>query len=109
MSAEDLDELLRSLHPDCFGTSQGEPDIVVTPTTVDKYSTTADKAAMIQASPPAALVVSLAQLPQLHGFIPRGAAKLNVRSYPEHRNQQAIPRWRRLRCTSARSSHTRQR
>ena len=77
--AEDLDELLRSL-PEFFVTSLGKPDFFVTPTTVDEFSTTADKAAMIQASPPAALVVSLAQLPQLHGFIPRGAAKLNVRS-----------------------------
>ena len=63
---------MRSLHPDCFGTSQGEPDIVVTPTTVDKFSTTADKAAMIEASPTATLVVTLAQLPQLPGLIPRG-------------------------------------
>ena len=72
MSAEDLDELLRSLHPECFVTSQGDPDIVVTPTTVDKFSTTADKAAMIEASPTATLVVTLAQLPQLPGLIPRG-------------------------------------
>ena len=77
--AEDLDELLRSL-PEFFVTSLGKPDFFVTPTTVDEFSTTADKAAMIQASPPAALVVSLAQLPQLHGFIPRGAGPLNVRS-----------------------------
>ena len=72
MSAEDLDELLRSLHPECFVTSQGDPDIVVTPTTVDKFSTTADNAAMIEASPTATLVVTLAQLPQLPGLIPRG-------------------------------------
>jgi len=68
--AGDLDELLRTL-PDFFLTSLGKPDFV-TPTTVDEFSTTADKAATIQASPPAALVVSLAQLPQLHGLIPRG-------------------------------------
>ena len=72
LSAEDLDELLRSLHPECFVTSQGDPDIVVTPTTVDKFSTTADNAAMIEASPTATLVVTLAQLPQLPGLIPRG-------------------------------------
>ena len=67
-----MDELLRSLHPECFVTSQGDPDIVVTPTTVDKFSTTADNAAMIEASPTATLVVTLAQLPQLPGLIPRG-------------------------------------
>ena len=68
---EHVDALLLSL-PDFFVTSLGKPDFFVTLTTVDEISTTADKAAIIEASPPATLVVSLAQRPQLHGLIPRG-------------------------------------